>query len=96
MKTRHFAISLMLAGAMMASTPASAQLKNFLNKAKAAVEKVDKAVEQKAAVPASGKNYYVNAATGSNRNDGLSKETAVKDLQKAIDLAEEGGVINIV
>ena len=36
---------------------------------------------------ASGKTYYVNAATGSNRNDGLTKETAIKDLQKAINRA---------
>ena len=42
---------------------------------------------------ASGKTYYVNAATGSNRNDGLTKETAIKDLQKAINIAEEGSTI---
>lgn len=45
------------------------------------------------AAPASGKTYYVNAATGSNRNDGLTKENAIKDLQKAINLAEEGSTI---
>ena len=43
--------------------------------------------------PSSGKTYYVNAATGSNRNDGLTKETSIKDLQKAINLAEEGSTI---
>ena len=103
MSIRNISISLMIAAALVASTPASAQLKNFLNKAKDAVEKAEKAVEQKpagtqtarAALPISGKNYYVNAATGSNRNDGLSKTTAVKDLQKAVDLAEDGAVINV-
>lgn len=45
------------------------------------------------AAPASGKTYYVNAATGSNRNDGLTKETAIKDLQKAINIADEGSTI---
>ena len=48
---------------------------------------------QPAAASASGKTYYVNAATGSNRNDGLTKETAIKDLQKAINVAEEGSTI---
>ena len=48
---------------------------------------------QPAAASASGKTYYVNAATGSNRNDGLTKETAIKDLQKAINIAEEGSTI---
>ena len=43
--------------------------------------------------PSSGKTYYVNAATGSNRNDGLTIETSIKDLQKAINLAEEGSTI---
>lgn len=43
---------------------------------------------------ATGKSYYVSPA-GSNRNDALTPQTAVKDLQKAIDLAEEGSVINI-
>ncbi|MBR2947295.1 MAG: hypothetical protein IKC17_01745 [Bacteroidales bacterium] len=41
----------------------------------------------------SGKTYYVNAATGSNRNDGLSPQTAIKDLQKAINIADEGSLI---
>lgn len=39
-----------------------------------------------------GKTYYVNGTTGSNRNNG-SKEAPIKDLQKAIDLAEEGSTI---
>ena len=37
MSIRNISISLMIAAALVASTPASAQLKNFLNKAKDAV-----------------------------------------------------------
>ncbi|MFJ1425045.1 right-handed parallel beta-helix repeat-containing protein [Capnocytophaga canimorsus] len=40
-----------------------------------------------------GKTYYVSATKGSVRADGLSKDKPLKDLQKAIDLAEEGDVI---
>ena len=39
------------------------------------------------------KTYYVSATTGSGRADGLSAATAMKDLQKAINAAEEGDVI---
>ncbi|MDD6356571.1 MAG: hypothetical protein PUG15_00520 [Bacteroidales bacterium] len=43
--------------------------------------------------------YYVNAATGSNRADGLTPATAKKDIQKALDLIAEnkqnGAVINV-
>ena len=47
-----------------------------------------------AAVPAAkGKTYYVSATTGSARADGLSAATAMKDLQKAIDAAEENDQI---
>ena len=40
-----------------------------------------------------GKTYYVSATTGSARADGLSAETPLKDLQKAIDLAEDNDEI---
>ena len=47
-----------------------------------------------AAVPAtSGKTFYVSVSTGSGRADGLSPATAMKDLQKAINAAEENDVI---
>ncbi len=36
-----------------------------------------------------GKTFYVSATTGSARADGLSPSTAMKDLQKAIDAAED-------
>lgn len=46
------------------------------------------------AVPAAkGKTYYVSATTGSARADGLTPATAMKDLQKAIDTAEDNDVI---
>lgn len=49
--------------------------------------------ETKASTPAStGKTYYVSP-NGKTRADGQTKETALKDLQKAIDLAEEGSTI---
>ena len=44
------------------------------------------------AAVSSGKTYYVSP-NGSVRADGLSKDTPLKDLQKAIDLAEEGATI---
>ena len=40
-----------------------------------------------------GKTYYVSATTGSARADGLSADTPLKDLQKAIDLAEDNDEI---
>ena len=48
------------------------------------------------AVPAAkGKTFYVSASTGSARADGLSAATAMKDLQKAIDAAEDNDVIYV-
>ena len=45
------------------------------------------------AVSAKGKTYYVSVSTGSARADGLSAATPLKDLQKAIDLAEDNDEI---
>ena len=46
------------------------------------------------AIPAGkGKTYYVSATTGSARADGLTPGTAMKDLQKAIDAAEDNDQI---
>ena len=44
---------------------------------------------------AKGKTFYVSATTGSARADGLSPTTAMKDLQKAIDTAEDNDIINV-
>ena len=40
-----------------------------------------------------GKTYYVSASTGSARADGLSAQTPMKDLQKAISVAEDNDII---
>ena len=40
-----------------------------------------------------GKTYYVSVSTGSARADGLTPSTAMKDLQKAIDTAEDNDII---
>lgn len=66
---------------------------NDASQSKPATPAAKQAEAAKGGAPASGKTYYVNAETGSNRNDGLTKETAIKDLQKAINIAEEGSTI---
>ena len=47
------------------------------------------------AIAAQGKTFYVSATTGSARADGLSPTTAMKDLQKAIDAAQDDDVIYV-
>ena len=47
------------------------------------------------AAVATGKTIYVSATTGSARADGLSPATAMKDLQKAIDSAQDDDVIYV-
>ena len=42
---------------------------------------------------ATGNTFYVSVSTGSARNDGKTPSTALKDLQKAIDLAQDNDVI---
>ena len=44
---------------------------------------------------AQGKTFYVSATTGSARADGLSPTTAMKDLQKAIDAAQDDDIIYV-
>jgi len=44
---------------------------------------------------AQGKTFYVSATTGSARADGLSPTTAMKDLQKAIDTAQDDDIIYV-
>lgn len=48
-----------------------------------------------AANAAQGKTFYVSATTGSARADGLSPTTAMKDLQKAIDAAQDDDIIYV-
>lgn len=88
---------------LAAGTVASAQLN--LNKLKDAAKKAvggnnatttatTVAGKATSSVPAAkGKTLYVSVSTGSARADGLSATTAMKDLQKAIDTAEENDVI---
>ena len=85
------------------TTPVNGQ--NFLKKLKdaannasdkmnTAVEKTDNASANVAVPTASGPTYYVSRS-GSNKNDGLSPSTAVKNIQKAIDLASDGSEIRV-
>ncbi len=46
-----------------------------------------------AAVATAGKTFYVSQTTGSARADGLTPTTAMKDLQKAIDTAQDNDII---
>ena len=76
----------------------NAQLGNLRNLAGKAKQAADKAASSSsnasASTPAAkGKTFYVSVSTGSARADGLSPTTAMKDLQKAIDTAEENDVI---
>lgn len=95
----YFKLSKIFALAVFALTTVnvSAQfnLKNLADKAKNLKTQQNTettAQQQEPVVSKSGKTYYVSPA-GSNRNDGLSASTPIKDLQKAIDNADEGSVI---
>ena len=52
-----------------------------------------KSAVSSAAPAPKGKTFYVSVSTGSARADGLSASTPMKDLQKAIDTAEDNDVI---
>ena len=93
----------LLVSLLALTTPSSGQgfLKKLKDAANNTTEKMNTAVEKAgsasvgAAVPrASGPTYYVSRS-GSNNNDGLSPSTAVKNIQKAIDLASEGSEIRV-
>jgi len=49
-----------------------------------------------AAIPVFRNILYVDANRGRNRNDGSSPSAALKTIQKAIDLSQDGDVINIM
>ena len=53
----------------------------------------DKAAQRAVNTEIKGKTLYVSVSTGSDRADGLSPTTAMKDLQKAINAAEENDQI---
>ena len=69
------------------------KLKNAVNKTEGSSKSGNSTVKSIDPMSVSGKKYYVNANQGSNRNDGSSKTSALKDLQKAIDNADEGSTI---
>ena len=56
-------------------------------------EAADKAAQKAINTVIQGKTIYVSVTTGSARADGLTPSTAMKDLQKAIDNAEENDQI---
>ena len=93
---------------LLAGTVCNAQfgnLRDLANKAKSTVgslssqsqnaaSQASSAASSASSTPAAaGKTYYVSVTTGSGRADGLSPEKPMKDLQKAIDAAEDNDVI---
>ncbi len=103
MKINKLAVALMILFATGTAAHAQFNLKSLKEKVQDAAQKgLDKVAPNNnpsssasnASVPAaSGKTYYVSATTGSARADGLSATTAMKDLQKAIDAAEDNDII---
>ena len=100
MKYARIAAAVMLLLAACTAANAQFNLNNLKNKAQNATKKAsgnnagnNNASNNSSSVAAKGKTYYVSATTGSARADGLSATTAVKDLQKAIDLAADNDVI---
>ena len=49
-----------------------------------------------AAVPVFRNIFYVDANRGRNRNDGSSPSMALKTIQKAVDLSQDGDIINVM
>lgn len=84
---------------LASATVAHAQfnLKSLANKAKEAIagDETKPAAAPAAAASAAGMTFYVSASTGSARSDGLTPSTAMKDLQKAIDTAQDNDIIQV-
>ena len=100
MKYARITAAVMLLLAACTAANAQFNLNTLKNKAQNATKKAsgnnagnNNATNNSSSVAAKGKTYYVSATTGSARADGLSATTAVKDLQKAIDLAADNDVI---
>jgi hypothetical protein len=82
-----------------------AQAQGFLNGLKQTAQKAVKGNDNKVkeapgnkasqSVAPTGKTFYVSVSTGSARADGLTPATAMKDLQKAIDTAEDNDIIYV-
>ena len=81
------------------------QAQNLFNGLKQTAQKAAKGNETKrneadnnkagSTVAAAGKTFYVSVSTGSARADGLTPSTAMKDLQKAINTAEDNDIIYV-
>ena len=84
---------------LASATVAHAQfnLKSLANKAKEAIagDETKPAAAPAAAASAAGRTFYVSASTESARSDGLTPSTAMKDLQKAIDTAQDNDIIQV-
>ena len=97
MKYSRIAAVVMLLLATCTAANAQFNLNNLKNKAQNATKKTTSSQNAtnnaSAAQAVQGRTLYVSATTGSARADGLSATTAVKDLQKAIDLAQDNDII---
>ncbi len=79
-----------------ASNAANNAVNNAANNSRQAPETATRTVPGNAGSVATGRaDFYVSAENGSNRADGKTPQTALKNLQKAIDLAENGQTIYI-
>ncbi len=99
--------SLALALVAFLSFGVQAQAQGFLNGLKKAVNSKDNpktnapannpgsTSSSNSAVATAGKTFYVSQTTGSARADGLTPGTAMKDLQKAIDTAQDNDIIYV-
>lgn len=96
MKINKFTVTVLLLLAAGTATNAQVNFKNLKEKVQNAAQgTVGKATgTTSTATPAAkGKTFYVSVSTGSGRADGLSASSAMKDLQKAIDTAEDNDII---
>lgn len=91
MKVSKFLVcTLLIAG----YTQTNAQSSGLSDRAKSSAvnDKISETESTAVEASSNGKTYYVSP-NGSVRADGLSKDKPLRDLQKAIDLAQEGDVI---
>lgn len=97
MKQNKLLVAAMLLLASATVAHAQFNLKSLANKAKEAIagDETKPAAAPAAAASAAGRTFYVSASTGSARSDGLTPSTAMKDLQKAIDTAQDNDIIQV-
>ena len=97
MKQNKLLVAAMLLLASATVAHAQFNLKSLANKAKEAIagNETKPAAAPAAAASAAGRTFYVSASIGSARSDGLTPSTAMKDLQKAIDSAQDNDIIQV-